>query len=119
MYQPCFVGGKPRGQTPSPLCFGDGLCLCRGLPKAELVLKLCLLTALFNTKQVFLQRVKHLMGQGHAQGKVYVSCKVGNLPSFPCGLQAMAAGREHPARGNTEAPAADFTVQAAEPSLGL
>jgi len=59
------------------------------------------------------------MGQGHAQGKVYVSCKAGNLPSYPCSLQAVVPGREHPARGNTETPTAIPAVQSAELSLGL
>lgn len=59
------------------------------------------------------------MGQGHTQGKVLVSCKAGDLRPYPCGLQAVAPGREQPAWGNAGASAANPAVQAAEPSLGL
>lgn len=86
IYQPCFTGGKPRGQTPSPLCFGGGLCLCGGLPKAELVLKLCLLIALvefFNTKQGFFTACE-------TPDKVYVSSRQVTFLLNPCGLQATA-----------------------------
>lgn len=84
IHQPCFVGGEPRGQPPSPLCFDDTLCLCGGLPKVKFVLKFCLLTApveCFNTKQVFFTACETPDRAGTCPGEGLCLLKAGDLPS--------------------------------------